>query len=75
MNAGFKGFLGSIVAVVAAVFGFGLFIGPVWTVSVLDLPNWIGYLVGGLLGVAASAIFVFLPAWLVRHQVPHLGEG
>jgi hypothetical protein len=75
MNAGFKGCLGSIVAVAAALLVFGLFLGPVWIVSGLNLPAWIGYLVGGLLGVVATAFFIIFPTWAVRGQVAHLGES
>lgn len=75
MNAGIKGCMGSLVAVVAVPIIFGLFVGPLWIASALNLPAIYGYLVGALLGGAVSAFCALFPPWIVRGKVARLGEA
>jgi hypothetical protein len=52
----------------------GLFIGPLFLVSVLNCPVMYGYLMGGIVGVAANLVAAFLPLWLARKKVATLAR-
>jgi ABC-2 type transport system permease protein len=75
MNAGSTGCLGQIITAGFLPLAFGLFIGPLWLVSFFHFPLAFGYLAGGLLGVAVTALAALLPPWLVRKKVERLNES
>jgi ABC-2 type transport system permease protein len=75
MNAGSMGCLGQVVAMAFLPLTFGLFIGPLFLVSVLQWPVIYGYLMGGIAGVAVNLVAAFLPPFLVRKTVDGLGES
>ena len=75
MNSGKNGCLGMILTTVFIPIAFGLFIGPLWLVAAFQLPEVYGYLAGLVLGVSVSATCAFVPLWLVRGKVEHLGEA
>jgi hypothetical protein len=45
-----------------------------WLVSALHWPMGYGYLVGFILGAAATLASAILPPWLVRAKVDRLGD-
>jgi ABC-2 type transport system permease protein len=75
MNAGSMGCLGQIVAMGFLPLTFGLFIGPLFLVSVLQWPVVYGYLLGGIVGVAINLVAAILPPYLARKKVSSLGES
>jgi hypothetical protein len=52
-----------------------MFIGPLWLVSFFHWPLTFGYLAGGFVGVAVTAVAALLPPWLVRKRVERLNES
>jgi ABC-2 type transport system permease protein len=75
MNAGKMGCLGQVVTMAFLPLTFGLFIAPLWLVSLFHWPVIYGYLAGGVIGVAVNALGAILPPWLVQKKVERLGEG
>jgi ABC-2 type transport system permease protein len=75
MNAGGMGCLGQIVAMAFLPLTFGLFIGPLFLVTLLGWPVTVGYLLGGTLGVAVNLVAAILPPWLMRNKVATLSES
>jgi ABC-2 type transport system permease protein len=75
MNAGTLGCLGQILTAIFVPISFGIFIGPMFLVSVLGWPQFYGYLVGGIVGSAVAGLFAILPPRLVRNRVERLGEN
>jgi hypothetical protein len=75
MNAGNMGCLGQVIAMAFLPLSFGLFIGPLFLVSVLQWPVIYGYLMGGIVGVAVSVVAAVLPPWLAQKRVSGLGES
>src|SRR6185369_11117428 len=55
MNAGGLGCLGMILTALFVPIGFGLFILPLWIVSLFQMPEIYGYLAGLVLGASVSA--------------------
>jgi ABC-2 type transport system permease protein len=75
MNAGNMGCLGQIIAAAFLPLTFGLFIGPLFLVSVLNWPVMYGYLLGGIVGIAVNLAAAILPPALARKKVASLGES
>jgi ABC-2 type transport system permease protein len=75
MNAGSTGCLGQIITAVFLPLAFGLFIGPLWLVSFFHWPLAFGYLAGGIVGIAVTALAALLSPWLVRKKVERLNES
>lgn len=75
MNSGKMGCLGSILAVLFLPLSFGLFVGPLWIVSVFQLPIIYGYLAGLILGISISIICAWLPLKMVEGRIAKLGEA
>jgi ABC-2 type transport system permease protein len=69
------GCLGTLAGLFYLPLCFLLFIGPNLATSLLDLPAWVGQLVGLLLGGAAGVAGVVIPLGLVEKRVPRLAEG
>ncbi len=74
MSAGTLGCLGQIAAMLFVAFAFGLFVGPLWLVAALGLPQAAGYLGGLVLGILVNATAAVLPPMLVRRRVERLNE-
>jgi hypothetical protein len=74
MSAGGMGCLGAILAMLALPITFGIFISPLFLVSLFQWPQLYGYLIGGVTGIAVSGACAFLPPWLVRGRVERLGD-
>ncbi|MCK4976445.1 MAG: hypothetical protein KAS36_05910, partial [Anaerolineales bacterium] len=74
MTSGSVGCLGTVVSMVYLAVSLGLFFGPLVIFGLLRWPQLIGQTLGLALGGAFSLIFAFLPPWLVRKQVPYIGE-
>jgi hypothetical protein len=74
MNAGTIGCLGTILSAVFVPVAFGFFFSPLVLVSIFQLPEYYGYLAGLVLGILVSVVCAFLPLWLARGKVEHLGE-
>ena len=74
MTSGSVGCLGTLVSMVYLAVSLGLFFGPLVIFGLLRWPQLIGQTLGLALGGAFSLIFAFLPPWLVRKQVPYIGE-
>ena len=74
MNAGSMGCLGQAITMVFLPLAFGLFIGPLFLVTVFHWPLIYGYLAGGIVGVAVNGIGAILPPWLVQKKVQRMGE-
>ena len=75
MNAGATGCLGQALTALFLPVSFGMFVGPLVLVSIFSLPQFLGYLVGAVAGVALSVTCAILPAWLVRKKVERLDEN
>ena len=75
MNAGNMGCLGQIIAMAFLPLSFGLFIGPLYLVTILNWPLVYGYLMGGIVGVAVNVVAAILPPSLARKKVAGLGES
>jgi hypothetical protein len=75
MSAGGLGCLGQFLAMLYLPLAFGLFIGPLWLVSVFNRPQVYGYLAGFILGMVVTGTCALLPPWLVRGKVERLGEA
>ena len=54
---------------------FGLFIGPLFLVTVFHWPLFYGYLAGGIIGIAVNMVGTILPPLLVQRKVERMGEG
>lgn len=75
MNAGNMGCLGQVIAMAFLPLSFGLFIGPLFLVSVLQWPVIYGYLMGAIAGVAVCVVAAILPPSLAGKKVAGLGES
>jgi hypothetical protein len=75
MNAGNMGCLGTILAGLFLPFSFGLFIGPLWVVSAIQIPLVYGYLAGLVLGISVSLICAWLPLKIAEGRVAKLDEA
>ena len=75
MNAGWLGCFGMIVMVLLTAISFTLFVGPLWLVAFLELPEIYGYLGGLLLGGIFCIGSAFFPLALAYKKVEKLGEG
>ncbi len=74
MNSGAMGCFGMILTALFVPLSFVLFIGPLFLVSLLGLPDYYGYIAGLVLGSSVSAFSALLPLWLARKKVEQLGE-
>jgi ABC-2 type transport system permease protein len=74
MNAGSTGCLGQLIAALFLPVLFGLFIGPLLLLPILNLPEIYGYLVGGVVGTIVAVLAAVLPPRFVRNRVERLGE-
>ena len=74
MSAGSLGCLGAFLAMLYLPLAFGLFIGPLWLVTAINVPPGYGYLAGFILGAAVTGTCALLPPWLVRGKVARLDE-
>jgi hypothetical protein len=74
MNAGTMGCIGQIVTMAFVPLSFGLFIGPLFLVSVFQWPILYGYLAGALVGIAVNGLAAILPPWLAQKKIERLGE-
>jgi ABC-2 type transport system permease protein len=74
MTSGGIGCLGTIVGLIYLVVSLVFFIGPMVIFGLLRWPQFLGQTLGLALGGAFSLITAFLPLWLVRKQVPYIGE-
>jgi ABC-2 type transport system permease protein len=75
MSSGGMGCLGQAVAGFFLPVSFGFFIGPLYLVAALKLPMLIGYLGGGLLGIAICLVGALVPLGLASRRVERLGEA
>ncbi len=74
MNAGNMGCLGSILAVLYVPLNLALFFVPLVVINLMALPQILGFLVGGLLGLGACIAAVIIPMRLLEPRVNKLGE-
>jgi hypothetical protein len=74
MTSGGVGCLSTLVSLVYLAVSLGLFFGPLVIFGLLRWPQVVGQILGLALGGAVSLIFAFLPPWMVREQVPYIGE-
>jgi hypothetical protein len=74
MNAGAMGCLGQFLTFAFLPLVFALFIGPLSLAGIFQLPAFVGYLVGILLGGGVSLAFTIVPPMLARKKVERLGE-
>jgi hypothetical protein len=75
MNAGTIGCLGQALTALFLPVSFGMFIGPLLLVSIFNIHQVVGYLVGLVAGVAVSLTCAILPPYLVRKRVERLAEN
>ena len=75
MSAGGLGCLGQFLTMLYLPLAFGLFIGPLWLVSAINIPQFYGYLAGAILGTLVTATCAILPLWLVQGKVARLAEA
>ncbi len=75
MSAGGLGCLGQILTIFYLPLAFGLFIGPLWLVSAINIPQFYGYLGGAVIGTLVTAACAILPPWLVQGKVARLAEA
>lgn len=69
-----SGCLGALAAMVYLPISLVLFFAPPLVAQFIDLPAWIGQVLGLMIGGAFSLTCAILPLWLVRHSVRRLGE-
>lgn len=69
-----SGCLGALAAMVYLPISLVLFFAPPLVAQFIDLPAWIGQVLGLMIGGAFSLTCAILPLWLVRHAVRRLGE-
>ena len=74
MAGGAAGCLSMVASVAYLGLAVLLFFGPPVGAPLLGIPEWIGRLVGLLVGGAAALLCAALPLALVKERVPHLGE-
>lgn len=74
MNAGAMGCLGQFLTFAFLPLVFALFIIPLGLTGFFQLPEFVGYLVGILLGGGVSLAFMIIPPLLARKKVERLGE-
>jgi hypothetical protein len=75
MNAGATGCLGRALTALFLPISFGTFVGPLFLVSILQWPQAVGYILGGVAGSAVSLTCTLLPPYLVRKRVERLDEN
>jgi ABC-2 type transport system permease protein len=74
ISQGAIGCLGALVSGVFLFFCLSLFFGPPILLDLFDSPPAIGFLLGIVLGSAASLSLMLIPLWLVRKRIPRLAE-
>ncbi len=75
MNAGGLGCLGQVATMLFLPVSVGLFLGPLFLASALQLPLSYGYLAGFVLGFAGNALSAFVPLKLVEKTVQKMDEA
>lgn len=74
MTSGGIGCLGTLVGVIYLAVGLVLFFAPQAIFGLLQWPQFLGQAIGLVLGGVFCLLIAFLPLWLVRKQVPRIGE-
>lgn len=75
ITQGSAGCLGALASTGFLVVSLALFFGPSVLIKWVGGSEAISQLIGLVLGGAASLICAFIPLWLVRQRVSHLGEA
>jgi hypothetical protein len=74
INSGGIGCVGQIVAMLYMPLAYGLFIGPLGLVGLLNFPLAYGYLAGLVLGLSINGMCAWLPLRMVQSRIAKLGE-
>jgi hypothetical protein len=74
INSGGIGCVGQIVAMLYMPLAYGLFIGPLGLVGLLNFPLVYGYLAGLVLGLSINGMCAWLPLRMVQSRIAKLGE-
>ncbi len=75
MNAGGLGCLGQVATMLFLPISVGLFLGPLFLASALQLPPSYGYLAGFVLGFVGNALCAYLPLRLMERTVQAMDEA